>query len=382
LEMIDHRRPLSRGQVPQTDAPCLPKRVEFDSPVCLYSKKRRLKKAGSLPGDSPCSALHPQRQGKMKEKPLLPIPLLFLLLLAVPAGTVSGQDPVPDMKQNAANPAAYSPPLTELHFGVTPYLPEEILISEYEPLMEYLSSHLGIPVRLVVAGDYDDLVKRLERSEVDLAALTPLSYVRAKREDPSLNLLLSEIIRGTTTYTAYIIVHRDSGIDRLEDLRGKRFVFVDLNSASGYLFPYAFFLKNGIAPETFFKDTLFSGNHVEAIRLITEKQADAAAISSNSLTTARDAGIRTRSLRIFKKTGRIPHDTICARAGLDPELTRQVRQLLLDLDTRTEQGRRIFGEAIGINGWVQGRDKDYAPVREVLDMVEQHRETPSSRAGD
>jgi phosphate/phosphite/phosphonate ABC transporter binding protein len=302
--------------------------------------------------------------------------ILLVVCLALPAQGTAGDSPPPASGKTVSGPAAGTRPPDDLRFGVTPYLPEKILVSEYGPLMEYLSSHLGIPVRLVVARDYADLLNKLERAEVDLASFTPLSYVRAKRKDPSLNLLLTEIIRGTTTYTAYIIVHRDSGIERMEDLRGKRFVFVDRNSASGYLFPYAFLLKSGLDPETFFGDILFSGNHVKAIRLVTEKKASAAAISSNSLSTAREAGIRTRSLRIFKKTGRIPHDAICARAELDPGLIGQVKKLLLELDTRTDQGRQILGESIGINGWVEVLDEHYAPVREVLEIVETNEKPP------
>jgi len=305
-------------------------------------------------------------------------PLIAVLLLACLASTASrtpAEDSLTVRGQEEPSPSAAIRPPGELRFGVAPYLPEKILSGEYEPLMAHLSPQLGVPIRLVVAEDYEDLLRKLRRAEVDLLTLTPLSYVRAKREDPFLQLLLSEIIRGTTSYTAYIIVHRDSGIDRLEDLQGKRFVFVDRNSASGYLFPYAFLLKNEIDPETFFGEVVFSGNHVRAVEMVAEREADAAAVSSNSLATAREAGIRTRSLRIFKKTGRIPHDAICARAGLDPGLVRRFTELLSALDTRTEQGRQILGEGFGINGWVEVPDGHYAPVREVLDLVERRQNT-------
>jgi len=187
---------------------------------------------------------------------------------------------------------------------------------------------------------------------------------------------------GTTAYTAYIIVHRESGIESLDDLRGKRFVFVDPGSASGYLFPYVFFLKNGIDPGTYFGEILFAGNHVEAVRLVAERKADAAAVSSNSLETARDAGIPTRSLKILEKTGRIPHDTVCARRGLDPETTRAVRRLLLDLDTRTEQGRRILRESSGVNGWMEVQGDPYAGVQEVLERMEKARGAQVSPSGE
>jgi len=305
--------------------------------------------------------------------------ILSVLCAALPARGPAGgpESPAPA----SAPPAAGEEPLRpgELRFGVTPHLPEKTLRDQYGPVMAYLSSGLGMPVRLVIAGDYADLVRRLREGRVDLAALTPLSYVRAKREDPSLKLLLADIVRGTTSYTAYIIVHRDSGFENLEDLRGKRFVFVDRNSASGYLFPYAFLLERGKDPDTFLGEVLFSGNHVDAVRLVAERKADAAAVSSTSLRAAREAGIRTRSLRIFRKTGRVPHDTICARPGLDPALARRAADLLLALDTRTELGRKTLGEAVGIDGWMEVDDAHYAPIREVLELVEAHDGTAPAR---
>jgi phosphate/phosphite/phosphonate ABC transporter binding protein len=266
----------------------------------------------------------------------------------------------------------------ELHFGFTPFLPEDILRRELQPLMEYLSLNLGIPVHLVIAPDYEGLGALVKRAEVDIASFSPLAYVKAKKNNESLRLLLGQIVGGATTYTAYIVVHSDSGINRLEELKGKRFAFIDRSSASGYLFPYAFFLNHGIVPEKYFSQVIFAGNHLKAIHYVTERKVDAAATYSEGLMAARASGLGIRSLRIFEKTGRIPYDAVCVRGDLDPDLVQRLKSLLLNLDTRTEEGRGILGEIPRINGWIEVHDEQYASIREVLDCIERHAVLSSS----
>jgi phosphate/phosphite/phosphonate ABC transporter binding protein len=210
----------------------------------------------------------------------------------------------------------------------------------------------------------------VERAEVDIASFSPLAYVRAKRTNASLRLLLGQIVGGATTYAAYIVVHADSGILRLEDLKGKRFAFIDRSSASGYLFPYAFFLNHGIVPEQYFSHVIFAGNHLKAIQCVTQGTVDAAATYSEGLMAARASGLEVRSLRILEKTGRIPYDAVCVRGDLDPDLVKRLKSLLLNLDTRTEYGRAILGAIPRINGWIEVRDEQYTSIRAVLDRVE------------
>jgi len=46
-----------------------------------------------------------------------------------------------------------------------------------------------------------------------------------------------------------IISLKTASIHSLKDLNGKRFAFVDYQSASGYLYPMALLEKNGLNPE-------------------------------------------------------------------------------------------------------------------------------------
>jgi len=311
---------------------------------------------------------------------------LLCLIVLVPGGALPSdpfQKPETSLSKEYPGPHPHSRPSlpAELRFGITPFLPEEVLRREFQPLMEYLSHAIHIPVRLIIAPDYEGLVTLLETSEIDIASFSPLAYVLGKRRNASIRLLLGQIVGGATSYTTYIIVHSASKIQQLDQLKGKVFAFVDRHSASGYLFPYAFFLNQGIDPENYFKEVVFAGNHRKAIQYVLEGKVDAAATYSEGLMAARESGLRVRSLRIIKKTGRIPFDAVCARGDLDLNLVQQVKSLLLHLDTNDEQGRTILGEILRINGWIEVDDEQYAAIRQVLDLIEGHAKPTTSTGG-
>src|SRR5690606_28676164 len=111
---------------------------------------------------------------------------------------------------------------TKLVIGLTPYLPPQMMKDEFAPLADYLARETGIPAEVMVAKDYTDLARRLGTQEVHLAVFSPFSYVRAKQQLPEILLLCTHIANGSSTYSAYLITHQESGVNTVEDLRGKR----------------------------------------------------------------------------------------------------------------------------------------------------------------
>src|SRR5258708_29761657 len=86
--------------------------------------------------------------------------------------------------------------------------------------------------------------------------------------------MLASLRQGSKTYRSQIVVRADSGINSIEQLRGKKFAFVDPASASGFLFPNALLAGMGIDYKSFFSDTIFAGGHDKGIIAGYNKQAD------------------------------------------------------------------------------------------------------------
>ena len=253
-----------------------------------------------------------------------------------------------------------------LRFGLAPYLSEGVLRDAFEPVLAYVSRRIGVPIHLVIPQHYADMLDLLQRHEIDLAYLTPVLYLKARREDPGLRLLVSEVWHGVDFYTGYLIVVSGRGIDSLDDLKGRRLAYVDHDSASGYLLPRRELRVRGFPPEQTFAQIIFSGDHTHSVDLLLSGQVDVAAVSSSTLATARRTGVDASRLRILAKTGTIPHDAICAASTMPDDLVRQVTETLLSLNSRTPEGRAILPRAPRLNGWRAGDPSEYDALDRIL----------------
>lgn len=239
----------------------------------------------------------------------------------------------------------------------------------YQPVADFLTGHLDVPVELVADPSYDHVVNLLEQGEVELALLPPLSYVMAREKMPCLKHLRTMVVDGSVYYSGYILVHRDSGISSLTDLAGRRIGFVDPSSASGYLIPMARLQAEGLKPERDLQNAVFLHTHDAVIRAVLDRKVAAGATFQGALKVARQKELDTGSLRVLAVTGRIPLDSIVVRAGLDPTFVEKLMAALDELNATNTEGRRALRLLRGINGWVPSDDALYEPVRETLAKV-------------
>jgi phosphate/phosphite/phosphonate ABC transporter binding protein len=251
--------------------------------------------------------------------------------------------------------AAFVPPagLSKLRLGLVPYVSEETMRATHGKLAQHLAKELGVEIELVVGADYDAVGAALAKGEVDFAELSPYVYVRAK-EKGKLRPLVMAIADGSDTAASYIVVKRDSGYTRVEDLKGQAFGYVDKASATGYLLPRKFLREHGFNPETDFSESLVLGNHEAVLQAVLDGRVAAGGTYQGAFATMRRKGIDPLSARS-------PRDLYVARADLPAEVGDALSRLLLEVSTRTPQGRELLSP-MGINGYVPADDRAYAEV--------------------
>ena len=228
----------------------------------------------------------------------------------------------------------------------------------------------GVPIRAQVASDYAGVVEALRSRRVDLAFVHPVGYVLANRE-AGCQIIVRDVWQGKTAYTARFFVKKGSGIERVEDLRGKTVAFVDPASSSGYIYPMVLLIKKGLVrdrdPKTFFKEALFSGTHDAALQSVLHGRVDAAASFDKSLeVNLKDPALIER-FAFVGETPEIPEAGICARPGLPPETVARVKRALLDV--KKPEHAQVLKQIYDIDGFVEAADKDYAPVRDALELM-------------
>ena len=231
----------------------------------------------------------------------------------------------------------------------------------YQRLHNYIEKKLGQPVQLVDRENYDEINKLLETGNVDAAFVCSGPYVDGKKKF-GMELLAMPLVKGKPIYHSYIIVHKDSPIKNLQDLRGKSFAFTDPKSNSGKLVPTYMLAKMNETPESYFSRFVFTSGHDQSIRAVAEKQVDGAAVDSliweyATLKTP-ELTVQTKVIVKSKPYGIPP---MVVRPGIAPELKKRLQDILLSAANDPE-GKEILNGMM-IDGFVAGDDKNYDTIR-------------------
>ncbi len=256
-----------------------------------------------------------------------------------------------------------------LVIGLLPVYAPEALADRFAPLASHLGKALQTVVVLEAPESYEEAIEMSARGEVDIGQLSPLAYVEAKKRNPSLNLLVTHIAEGSATYSGYLVGRRSLALRGVEELRQRKLAFANPWSASGFLYAAHFLVSRGLVPGRDLPYE-FLGRHDAVLEALSNGQVAVGATFSGALKNAEYEGLDIEPLEIIAKTGRIPFDCWVARSDLPVDMRATVQSVLLNLSTRTPQGRRVLGPLRGINGFVLVDDSHYDPVRTIAEDLE------------
>ena len=259
-------------------------------------------------------------------------------------------------------------PVPTLRVGFVPSEDAQQVMQNAQPIVEILRQRLSMEIQPFVATDYTGVVEALRVNKLDIAFLTPASYVLAKNE-ANVRVILKSERKGIPFYYAAIITHADSGIKTLEDLRGKTFAFGDSLSTTGNVFPRKMFKEHGIDPVRDFKQVLFSGGHDTTVLAVFNRKVDAGATYANSADSQDTAWMRylknsddAKKIRAIAFSEPIPADNLVISARLEAGLAKKIEAIFMDL-SRDPNGKKMFRELYQIDGFIPATDEDYDSVR-------------------
>src|ERR1051325_8211908 len=247
-----------------------------------------------------------------------------------------------------------------LRVGFVPSENAQQVIQNAQPLIEILQKELGMDVQPFVATDYTGVVEALRGNKLDIAFLTPASYVLAKNE-ANVRVALKSERQGSPFYYSAIISRADSGIRTIEDLRGKSFAFGDPLSTSANVFPRKMFHEHGIDPMRDFKQVLYSGGHDATVLAVLNKKVDAGATYANSPDNSDTAWMRylkdpedVKKIRAIAFSEPIPADNLVINGNLDETVARKIEEVFLQL-SRDPEGKQMLRNLYQIDGFVPAK---------------------------
>ncbi|MCX8053001.1 MAG: phosphate/phosphite/phosphonate ABC transporter substrate-binding protein [Armatimonadetes bacterium] len=259
-------------------------------------------------------------------------------------------------------------PENPIKMAFVPSLDTRKLVISGEKLAELLKKQTGLTFKTTVPTSYAAVISAMGAGKVDVGWLSPLPYVIA-HDQYGVRVILRTVRNKSDKYWSFIIARTDTGINKLEDLKGKRFAYGDPVSTAGCLYAKDLIRSKGYDPDKFFSQVIYAGSHDKVVMAVYNKQVDGGAIYGGVASDAREKVVDTikdvmTKTKVIAKSVDIPNDTVSVRKDLPEELVKKIADGLIKVAS-SDEGRIAVMSLYGIDGFVPAKDSDYDSVRKV-----------------
>jgi phosphonate transport system substrate-binding protein len=253
--------------------------------------------------------------------------LAVLLNAALLAGLLASATPV--LAQNVLRVSA---------------IPDEApteLQRKFAPLGKYLEAELGVKVEFIPVSDYAAVVEALAAKKIDLAWLGGFTFVQARLRTGNAIPIVQRA--EDQAFTSKFIANAESGINSLNDLKGRTFSFGSVSSTSVHLMPRFYLQQNGINPERDFRRVAFSGAHDATALQVEAGKVDAGVLNASVWDKLmQEKKIDPARLKVIYTTPPYFDYNWTVRGDLDPALVKKIIDAFLRLDAKNPAQKEIL----------------------------------------
>ena len=239
----------------------------------------------------------------------------------------------------------------------------QVSIQEKAPLKDYLAKQMRQEVNLVIPTNYNATVEALGNGSLDFAYLGGLTYVKAHKQYGVVPLVQRS---SDLAFHSLFITGAGSGINSLADLKGKNFVFGDINSTSGHLMPYFELKQAGINVDADLKFR-YTGSHPATAKAVESGAADAGALDEsvyNSMIA--DGKLDKRKVRVFYTSKPFLDYVWVARKDVSKDAQEKFAKAFAELKEGKDD--QILGILRG-KSFVRASDDKYELLRKIAEEL-------------
>jgi phosphonate transport system substrate-binding protein len=243
---------------------------------------------------------------------------------------------------------------------------DDKVIAQYQAFADYLNKYSGVQWYVVPVKDAGSFIEQIENHKIKSAFVGSAVGYRIIKNNLGFPVARGEQ-NGISTYDAYVIAKKDSGIESIEDLRNKRFAYVDINMTSGYLFPAYLLRSLGHDPDIFFRASSFLKTTSNVVDAVISGNFDGGAVKSLDLLALieKDPGIQDK-INVIEKGGSYPNNTFMLSVDLDDQTAAKIQNLLLTMNN-SEEGRLVL-ENMDIDRFIKTSNSDFREVEKIMNF--------------
>ncbi|MFP4296766.1 MAG: phosphate/phosphite/phosphonate ABC transporter substrate-binding protein [Spirulinaceae cyanobacterium] len=243
------------------------------------------------------------------------------------------------------NPADFVDP-DPLVFAYTPVEDPAVYREVWSEFIEHLENVTGKKVEFFAVDSNAAQLEAMRAGRLHVAGFNTGSNPFAVNFAGFVPFAMMAAADGSYGYEMEIIVHQDSDIQKVEDLKGRELAFTAPTSNSGFKAPSALLESEFqmVADQDF--ETAFSGKHDNSILGVYNKDYEAAAIANSVLTRMADRGVvQPDQLRTIYKSETFPTTGYGYVYNLQPELAAKVEEAFFTFDWAGTQLEAEFGKS-------------------------------------
>ncbi|MDM0122812.1 phosphate/phosphite/phosphonate ABC transporter substrate-binding protein [Variovorax arabinosiphilus] len=197
--------------------------------------------------------------------------------------------------------------------------------ADYLPVFNAISRTTGLQFDLKVGQSYGAVVEGMCNQLADIAFFGPVSYVQAHQRGCA-QLLAVGVEKGASIYYAGMFAKADAPIAGVQDVKGKRVAFGDVNSASSFTFQISMLLDAGIDPVRDLAAIRMTGSHANSLAALVQGQVDVASLSFDSYEKAvKQGAVDPKTIKVIARSPAIPYPPLALNSKLPEALKTQLK---------------------------------------------------------
>lgn len=318
----------------------------------------------------------------MSKKPFFIVSVLVIGMLVftacAPAATPApAEEPAmeePAMEEEAKDPDWWEGLGTEenpIIFVAVPSGETERVLAGFDKMANLIYENTGIVIEPFVATSYVSAIEAMCQTppKAHMGALATFAYILASSKGCAETALVS-VRNGAAFYNGQFVVRADSGLEKLEDLKGKTWCAPSLTSTSGYIIPSIMFKAVGIDAATDFAGILEGGGaHEVGLAGLYNGDCDFATsyIDARSRIEPEFPDVMEKTT-VIEVMPDIPNDGIQFVTDMPKDLKDKLVEAILAL-FETEEGAAAMEEAYQWTDMEEHGDDFYDQFRQVLDAA-------------
>jgi phosphonate transport system substrate-binding protein len=327
---------------------------------------------------------------------------------SIKTGWPVGEEAAPAEGEAMAAPGAGELGSAENPINVlfVPSVDAGVIVTGGEVMAEALNAATGLAFKVDVPTSYAATVEAMCASPENTIGFIPaLGYVLASNSC-GVEVGAAAVRRGLSWYTTQFLVQRESDIQSIEDLAGKKWAVPDLGSTSGFLYPSVMLTEASVEPG----EIVEAGGHPQAVLAVYNGDVDFATsffsppvmepqwqfgddpepYNPDEVTRdadgnctagdivvldARCAAAETapdvfQKVRILSLSQQIPNDTMSFSPEFPEELRTQIIDAMVAFAGSEECAQSICNEDFyGWTGMEPVDDSFYDPVRSLINVL-------------